>query len=131
MEERRRVVEETFRPGMSVAEVGRRHGINANQIFTWLKQYLAGKLGSGTGVAAESGFISVEVVAETASADPASSSGDAARREPIKNGTKNAAVSHFPWAVEIELPCGIKARFLPDADASIIRRILSVAREFA
>lgn len=128
-EVRRRIVEETFVPGASVAEVGRRHGINANQVFTWRKQYLAGKLGNGTAVAAGSDFIPVEVVAETASANPSPSSGAA---EPIKNGTKaSTAACNFPWEVEVELPGGIKARFLSDTDAGALRRVLSVAREFA
>jgi transposase len=31
--ERRRVVEETLVPGVSVAKVARAHGVNANQVF--------------------------------------------------------------------------------------------------
>ncbi|WP_407530884.1 transposase [Methylobacterium oryzisoli] len=30
-----RIVEETYLPGNSVSIVGRRHGISANQPFTW------------------------------------------------------------------------------------------------
>lgn len=59
VEERRRIVEATFAPGVSVAEVARRHGINANQIFTWRRQYRTGKLGRGTGAVAQ-GFIPIE-----------------------------------------------------------------------
>jgi len=36
-EEKRRIVEETFRPGASVADVARRHGLNANLVFNWRK----------------------------------------------------------------------------------------------
>lgn len=43
--EKRRVVEETLAPGASVARVARAHGINANQVFSWRRQYLAGRLG--------------------------------------------------------------------------------------
>jgi transposase len=43
-EERRRVVEETLRPGASVAVIARRHGVNANQVFQWRKLYREGRL---------------------------------------------------------------------------------------
>jgi len=33
--ERRRVVEETFEAGASVARVALKHGVNANQVFQW------------------------------------------------------------------------------------------------
>jgi transposase len=36
-EEKRRIVDEAFRPGASVADVARRHGLNANQVFNWRK----------------------------------------------------------------------------------------------
>ena len=32
--------------GASVARVARRHGVNANQVFYWRKQYREGRLGS-------------------------------------------------------------------------------------
>lgn len=32
---KRRVVAETMQPGASVAEVARRHGLNANMVFLW------------------------------------------------------------------------------------------------
>ncbi len=37
LEEKRRIVEEAFGPGMSVADVARRHGLNSNQVFNWRK----------------------------------------------------------------------------------------------
>ena len=45
VEERRRIVEETLVPGMSVAMVARAHGINANQVFGWRKLYQTDRLG--------------------------------------------------------------------------------------
>src|ERR1700677_781792 len=44
--ERRRVVEETFEVGASVARVALKHGINANQVFQWRRLYRDGKLGA-------------------------------------------------------------------------------------
>ncbi len=42
--ERRRIVEETLKPGASVSLVARSHDVNTNQLFTWRRQYRAGKL---------------------------------------------------------------------------------------
>jgi len=42
--ERRQIVEETFRPGASVARVARAHDVNANQVFGWRKLYREGRL---------------------------------------------------------------------------------------
>ena len=41
---RRQSVEETLKPGASVALVARTHGINTNQVLKWRKQYERGRL---------------------------------------------------------------------------------------
>ncbi len=43
--EKRRIVEESFRPETSVARVARAHGVNANQVFSWRRLYQRGRLG--------------------------------------------------------------------------------------
>ena len=43
--EKRRIVEETLAPDASVAKVARAHGVNANQVFAWRRQYHQGLLG--------------------------------------------------------------------------------------
>jgi transposase len=45
-EEKRLIVEETRRVGVSVSSVAQAHGINANQVFYWRKLYEAGQLES-------------------------------------------------------------------------------------
>ena len=45
LEKKRRIVEETLRPHASVARVAQAHGVNANQVFLWRKQYQQGLLG--------------------------------------------------------------------------------------
>jgi transposase len=42
--ERRRIVEETLKPGASVSQVARAHDVNANQVFTWRRLYRKGQL---------------------------------------------------------------------------------------
>jgi transposase len=43
-QERRRIVEETMKPGASVALVARANDVNANQVFKWRRQYEQGRL---------------------------------------------------------------------------------------
>jgi len=43
--ERRRIVEETFEPGSSVARVARKYGVNANQVFQRRTLYRKGGFG--------------------------------------------------------------------------------------
>ncbi len=50
-EEKRLVVEQTLKPGVSVAAVALAHGINANQVFHWRKLYEAGQLESTAAMA--------------------------------------------------------------------------------
>ena len=43
-EERRQIVEEALKPGASVSEVARTHGVNTNQVFKWRRHYRQGRL---------------------------------------------------------------------------------------
>jgi transposase len=45
IETKRKIVEETLVPGASVSRVARTNGVNTNQLFTWRRLYLAGRLG--------------------------------------------------------------------------------------
>lgn len=46
IEEKRRITQETFLAGSSVARIAQRYALNANQIFQWRKKYREGRLGS-------------------------------------------------------------------------------------
>jgi transposase len=39
LDEKRRIVDESLEDGASLAEVARRHDLNANQLFTWCRQF--------------------------------------------------------------------------------------------
>jgi transposase-like protein len=42
--EKCRIVEQTLKPGASVARVALAHGVNANQVFSWRRRYRQGLL---------------------------------------------------------------------------------------
>jgi transposase len=57
--EKVRMVEETFEPGLTVNLVARRHGVAANQLFTWRRLVAQGSLtaaGSGEEVVPASNY---------------------------------------------------------------------------
>jgi transposase len=68
--EKRRIVEESFEPGTSVARVARAHGVNANQVFSWRRLYQRGRLGGATPAPPASNLLPV-TIAEPAPAVPA------------------------------------------------------------
>jgi len=43
VEQKRRIVEATFVPGASIAQVAREHGVNANQLHSWRRLYQTGR----------------------------------------------------------------------------------------
>src|ERR1700743_567999 len=45
VDEKRRIVELTLVPGASVALVARAHGVNANQVFKWRREFERGGVG--------------------------------------------------------------------------------------
>src|SRR5688572_1721422 len=60
-EERRKIVEETLKPGASVSLVARAHDVNANQLFKWRKQYREGRLDAGSTSSTSSTLLPVKV----------------------------------------------------------------------
>ncbi len=93
---KRQIVEETLAPGASVARVARVHGVNANQVFGWRRQYHQGLLEAGKG--GMPGLLAVRMIPAR---EPAN--GIPARRTP--SGT-----------ILIELPkesCESPARWIP------------------
>jgi transposase len=47
LEEKRRIAQETFLAGASVARIAQHYALNANQLFHWRKSYREGCLGTG------------------------------------------------------------------------------------
>jgi len=60
-DEKRRIVAQTWTPGVSVSQVGRRYDVNDNLIFKWRRDPRFRPAGDGEGVPS---FLPVEVVPE-------------------------------------------------------------------
>ncbi|CAE6855104.1 hypothetical protein R69746_07541 [Paraburkholderia aspalathi] len=75
---KRRLVEQSFEPGASVALIARANEVNANLLFKWRRQYLKGAYGTPSlpnpticGPAWESApLLPVSIVADTAGSTP-------------------------------------------------------------
>src|SRR5215475_8740735 len=118
-DEKRRIVEETFRPGASVADVARRHGLNANLVFNWRKASWAtdGSTGSSepstvVPVRGNEGadFVPIGVFAQAEDEGPAVIAGTSPR--PTASSPSRGAAARCPTmaervgVIEIELVDG-------------------------
>jgi transposase len=67
--QKRRIVEESFTPGVSVAEVARRHEVHPNQLHGWRKGARLGGLSLASGP--QACFVPVEIADQVALPAPA------------------------------------------------------------
>jgi transposase len=106
--ERRRIVEESFAPGTSVARVARAHEVNANQVFRWRQLYRQGLLEDRSEGAA---WLPVRIRDEAAEAATAGAAA-AARGGPAPAG-----------AIEVAAERG-RLRIEGTADPELVRLVL-------
>lgn len=106
--EKQRIVRELFDSGCSGAEVARRHGVNANLIFTWRRLHEQGLLTSHTRRARKPTVRLLPVKVDARGTAPAASVGEA--------------------YVEIELPGGIRVRSFGAVDRAMLESVLSLLR---
>lgn len=106
--EKRRIVEEAMIEEVSVAEVARRHEINANLLFNWRKLYQQGRLDHGREPAAK--LLAVQVAS--------------AASEPVE---ANLPPSR-PGTIEIVLPGDIRVRVQGRADTVMLAEVMAVLR---
>lgn len=113
VEEKRRIVQESLKPGASVAVVARRFDVNANQVFTWRRQVRRGELTGKRAAAGEARLLPVavhEAGAQTAGHSP-------------------SVASEAPRAGRIEIEFGggrrlcIQGRADPETLSTVIREL--------
>jgi transposase len=105
-QERRRIVEASFEPGVSVARLAREHAVNANQIFHWRKLYREGLLEDEPSKGAAQ-WLPVRL-------------SDVAGEEP-----RPAQPAPAPGAIEVELARG-RVRIEGAPDAGALRLVLEL-----
>jgi transposase len=129
LDERKRIVEEALASGVSVAAVARRHGLNANLIFKWIRRSREGwrerrrgatkeKLGAaGSPDTIAPAFVPVKLLELDAPSAPRRSDVMAKPARQTRRGAGRGAM-------EISLPNGAKVSLDADVDAEALRRVL-------
>lgn len=106
--EKRRIVEESFQTGSSVARVARAHGINANQVFSWRRLYQRGRLGGNVRPAAAAELLPVTITdsrAAPVSAPPPSSAPSGTIQLQLPRGRLRIEGAVDPHALRVVLEC--------------------------
>jgi transposase len=129
LDERKRIVEEALAPGASVASVARRHGLNANLVFKWIRRSREGWRDrrrepaneKPVGVAPPEGgapaFVPVKLLALDAPSAPP-------RSEVMAKPARQTRRGAGRGAMEISLPNGAKVSLDADVDGEALRRVL-------
>jgi transposase len=116
VDEKIQIVTESRMPGASVAEVARRHGVNANQVFTWRLQQEQGVLGRRRrGRPAAVKLLPVQVRSETQ--EPLAEPSTATLRAPASEGR-----------IEITLADGVRIAISGAVSAEQLHQVLAVLR---
>jgi transposase len=129
LDERKRIVVEALAPGASVAAVARRHGLNANLVFKWIRRSREGWRDRRSEPANEKlvvvvppeggvpAFIPVKLLElDAASAPPRSDVAAKPARQTRRSARRGA--------MEISLPNGARVSLDADVDAEALRRVL-------
>ncbi len=133
LEERQRFVGEALAPDASVAAVARRHGLNANLVFKWIRRAREGWLDRRRAPAKED--IAASIMSEPESAAPAfvpvklvelsAVAAPALAPPPVVAQRVRAARRTRHGAMEISLPNGVRVSLGADVDSEALRRVLS------
>jgi transposase len=130
LDERKRIVEEALAPGVSIAAVARRHGLNANLVFKWIRRSREGWLDRRREPAKEKSvvvappegggpaFVPVKLLELDAPSAPP-------RSDVMTKPTRQTRRGARRGAMEISLPNGAKVSLDADVDAEALRRVLS------
>ena len=104
-DEKQRLVAESARPDRTVSQVARAHGVVANLLFTWRRQFLAAAV---AGDSASAGFVPVRLTEEV-SASPE---------------TMSPSPAVGP-RLEIRLPSGIVINVIGEVASESLRQVLA------
>jgi transposase len=106
---KRKIVEETFEAGASVAVVAQRYELNPNVVFAWRRLYRAGEFGKPPESGAE--LIPVKVIAP----EPG----------PKRVADRSGATATQPDSIEVRLAEGAQVRFSGALAREALREIIA------
>lgn len=121
LEEKLAIIEEASQPNASVALVARKHGINANQVFGWLRLHRRGLLESqrhGKPVPLLPVKITTPTLTPTERSAPPTQSKRSRRTSSVDNPTSETML-------ELVLPNGLRVRLYGEAQRTVLDRILN------
>jgi transposase len=143
-EEKQRIVAEAVRPGASVADIARRHGLNANLVFTWRRTMKpaapdAADVSSGAVLARPDGspsavdgpeFVPIGVFTETEDHGPGVKvPGPVGATTAIGHARlARPAMDERPGVIEIDLADGTRLRVDAFVNERALRRVLTVLK---
>lgn len=113
LEEKQRIVGESFAAPRMVSATARRHGLSTSQLFNWRRQVREGRLGAGN---------------ETPTFIPAIVAPDSLRETAIAGAPPpdDPAVHRNSGGIVIVLPGGSRVIVGNDVEAAALRRVLDV-----
>ena len=144
-DEKRRIVAEAVLPGASVADIARRHGVNANLVFNWRKTARAALLAAAPNASAvtlrenasplaaeHSEFMPIGVIGRAEDEEPALIAGPSStvvgeassRRETLPR----PGMDERPGVIEIDLADGVRLRVDAFVNERALRRVLAVLK---
>ena len=140
-EEKRRMVAEACQPGASVADIARRHGVNANLLFNWRRMgrtvtsgevALNGSAGHSQPVGMASAFIPIGMFGRAEDEGPALIAAPApvvCDKSPLARApSPRASLDERPGVIEIDLADGTRLRVDAFVNERSLRRVLAVLK---
>jgi transposase len=146
-EAKQRIVDEAVVPGASVADIARRHGVNANLVFNWRKTARAVSSATATQVTASAArlqqdaqpnataaceFIPIGVLGRAAEGDAALAVGSSlavvSETSPRRATLPRPAMEERPGVIEINLADGVRLRVDAFVNERALRRVLAVLK---
>jgi transposase-like protein len=139
VQDKRRIVEETFVPGASVSVVARKNDMNSNMLFRWRREYHRGEFGpAASQLKTSPGFVPIGVIGDDGRlvqdvADIRQELQASVPEQPALTSAKQIpAASEVPAAagrVEIELPSRVRFSFDATLEDAALRRLITLIKE--
>jgi transposase len=140
-EDKRRIVAEAVVPGASVADIARRHGVNANLVFNWRKAAQAAKASASdaraqgdarAGGAEACEFIPLGVLGGAADDAPARAVGSSpavvSETSSRRTSPPRPGMEERPGVIQIDLADGVRLRVDAFVNERALRRVLAVLK---